>query len=77
MESASLAALLASRVWQTPIGDDHARYYIASERPLVLIHTPYLDGYRVLPATLRALRLADIRAEQSIADLVRSDRRAM
>jgi len=46
--------------WQ--IADGYAKYMVVKEKPLTLIHIAECDGYRILPATMRGTRLADIKA---------------
>jgi hypothetical protein len=57
---ALLKAIPADKIISFPIADGRAMYYVDSIRPLRLRHIPYGDAYRVLPATLRGLRPADV-----------------
>lgn len=45
-----------------PIADGYALYRVAKEKPLILEHIPYMDGYAVDAATIRGLRRTDIEA---------------
>ena len=69
-ERAAFEAIDPDRVWSSPVGDGYAYYYIHSESPLVLSHIPYLDGYRVLPPTIRGLRLEDIELDRRFQRLL-------
>lgn len=40
--------------------DGYAYYVVHSAKPLVLQHVPLFDAYRVLPSTVRGLRVQDI-----------------
>lgn len=62
-ERKSLEDLGDERLWKTPAGDSYAFYYIFSEKPLQLIHLPVGDGYLALPATIRGLRLGEVKRE--------------
>lgn len=62
-EKMSLEELGEDRVWKTPAGDSYAFYYILSEKPLRLIHLPVGDGYHALPATIRGLRLGEVKRD--------------
>jgi hypothetical protein len=44
-----------------PVADGYAIYLVTSETPLKLQHVPFFDAYRVDPATIRGLRLEDVR----------------
>lgn len=44
-----------------PVADGHAYYVVASEKPLVLQHVPFGDGYHVSAAEIRGLRLQDVK----------------
>lgn len=44
-----------------PVADGHAVYLVTSETPLKLQHVPFFDAYRVDPATIRGLRLDDVK----------------
>lgn len=41
-------------------GDDAARYFIESEKPLILTHIDFCDGYRALPATIRGTTMHEV-----------------
>ncbi len=47
-------------IYSQGIADGSALYRVVSTQPLVLQHIPYGDAYRILPATMRGLRLPDI-----------------
>ena len=42
------------------VADGKAIYRVESVSPLKLQHVPFSDGYRVTPATIRGLRIADL-----------------
>jgi hypothetical protein len=44
-----------------PVADGHAYYAVVSEKPLVLQHVPYGDGYCVSTSKIRGLRLQDVK----------------
>lgn len=44
-----------------PVADGRAIYLVKSEAPLKLQHIPFFDGYQIDSATIRGLRLEDIR----------------
>jgi len=54
-------------VIQFPVADNYARYQVMSDKPLVLRHLGYMDGYSVDAATIRGLRLSDVQQMVSIA----------
>jgi len=43
------------------VADGQAWYIVKSERPLLLQHVNFLDGYRVHPAMIRGLSLKEIK----------------
>lgn len=63
-----------------PRADGYARYIITREEPLTLAHLDIGDAWRVEPALIRGLRLADVRAmvdhERRLAALFREPRHA-
>ena len=44
-----------------PYADSKAWYRVASTKPLILEHVPYMDAWQVEAALIRGLRLADVR----------------
>ncbi len=47
-------------IYSQGVADGKASYRILSTKPLMLQHIPHGDAYRLLPATIRGLRLPDI-----------------
>jgi len=43
-----------------PVADGKAIYKVVCAKPLKLMHIPYGDAYRVSPAHIRGLRLAEV-----------------
>ena len=66
-EQRAFDAIPADRIWASAAADGLAYYYIRSTRPLVLAHIPYGDRYRVHHATIRGLRIKDVRDYQRVA----------
>ncbi len=62
-EQESLEALIPSRVWQTPVADGYAIYYITSQEPLEIAHVPFGDAYRAHPALIRGITAEEIRID--------------
>lgn len=64
------ASTPTNQVIRFPWADGHAYYYVYSETPLTLQHIPYGDAWHVHDATIRGLRLSDIKkmilAEQAL-----------
>lgn len=56
------AAIPSDKIIQFPMADGYACYFVKSEKPLVLQHIPYGDAYQIDYATIRGLRLADVKA---------------
>ena len=46
-----------------PVADNYARYMVANENPLELIHLEIGDGYSIPEAHMRGLNLTDVRGE--------------
>ena len=69
------------RVWKAPAADNYARYYVASFKPIRLIHIPTGDGYQALPATIRGLTAkemkADIERDKTISRMFEDHRRRL
>lgn len=55
-----------------PVADGYAVYLVTSEVPLKLQHVPFFDAYRVDPATIRGLRLDDVKRRVEGARHMRS-----
>jgi hypothetical protein len=58
-QAAQVAAI--PNVIKFPVADGYALYHVKSEKPLVLQHIPYMDGYSIPAAHIRGLTLADVR----------------
>lgn len=67
---------LSGEIIRFQIADGYAQYMVESSRPLRLVHLNVCDGYQVLGATIRGLRLADVEAmvarERRLAELFAS-----
>jgi len=46
-----------------PFADGCATYVVKKERPLQLLHVPYMDGYQASAITIRGLRVSDVRRQ--------------
>ena len=42
------------------VADGHAYYVVTKASPLEVVHVPFGDGYKALPATIRGLNRADV-----------------
>ncbi len=61
-ESAKLAdGVVAGCVVSFPVGDGMANYLVKSEKPLVLQHIDFFDGYGLPAAHMRGIRLEEVR----------------
>lgn len=47
-----------------PVADGEALYAVITEKPLLLRHVPYGDGYHVAAATVRGLTIADVEQQR-------------
>ncbi len=45
-----------------PVGDGYATYLVRTEKPLVLQHIDFFDGYGLPSAHIRGIRLADVQS---------------
>lgn len=45
-----------------PVGDGYATYLVRKEKPLVLQHVDFFDGYGLPSAHIRGIRLADVQS---------------
>lgn len=59
-KGASLPGTLGKLI-SKPVGDGRALYQVFSEKPLMLHHIPYGDGYHADAIWIRGLRLSDVR----------------
>lgn len=63
------------QVVRFPVADGYALYAVVKERPLTLRHVPFMDGYEADPATIRGLRIADVRRQRRADEYFDSRRR--
>lgn len=64
MEDATLAlpeGEIVGALVSFQIADGYAYYYVKSEKPLILEHVPFGDGYRIPGYAIRGLTAKDIR----------------
>ena len=52
---------LQGRVISFHVGDGKAYYFVKREKPLILQHMDFFDGYQIDAATIRGLRLEEVR----------------
>ena len=62
---------VVGRIIGLPMADGHALYLVQSEKPLVLQHIPFFDGYAVDAAMIRGLRLDDVVRRVGVSRLFR------
>lgn len=53
--------ILAGCLVSFPVGDGMATYIVKSEKPLVLQHIDFFDGYGLPAAHIRGIRIEDVR----------------
>lgn len=49
------------RVIRFGVADGYAWYYVKSFKPLVLLHIPYCDNYRIEDYAIRGLNVSDVK----------------
>ena len=64
-EEASFDAIPIAKRWAIQIADGYANYYIRKQKPLTLSLIPIFDAYQAHPATIRGLRLSDVKQWQA------------
>jgi len=72
LESDNLKTLQNTRkVIDFPVADGTAYYVVVTEKPLTLQHVEFCDGYKVHPALIRGLTLADVNHQLEFASRLR------
>lgn len=52
---------VVGRIVRFGVGDGYAVYLVVRQKPLTLMHIPYMDSYHANPMLLRGMRVSDIR----------------